>query len=229
VPDGTPEEKVASILRSLPLKHGAEHHISVAAALVVGWSRFPQGRPTRGDKAAIRELAKVARHLRDTLSVLEDLSVEASYELGKVPIDINYVLLHSLRPRDLPKLISDLEKRVLLAKELLEVKPTKRSARRPKDLAAWFTTVALLGFYEEFTGKKATVTVDPTKERNTRGGRFVDLVSEVFKVLGLRASPSSQADAATKGDCWRFDMDFDDLVNLLTKRESRKGMDEPAP
>jgi hypothetical protein len=228
VRDDATVEKVAGLLRRLPLKNGAEQHIPMAALILVEWARLPRGRPTRGDKAAVRELAKVAKHLREALSVIENLSAEASYELGNVPLDANDVLLHSLRTRDVPRLVANLEKRALLAKEWLETKSSKRPARRPENIAARLTAVALLGFYEEFTGNKATVTVYPNRD-NARGGMFVDLVADVFEVLGIRASPSSQAVAAIKRDAWRFDMDFDEFVALLTRRESRKGLAAPAP
>jgi hypothetical protein len=236
------EDDIAGILCRMPLKPGMKLHIPIAAGILVTHASLPVGGPVRGDKAAIHELAKLEKHLGVALSVLRDLSAEASVALSNVPVSLHGFSrsidsapfeppIRALKLGETPLLMTELINQVISAKDNLEAKLVKRPARRRRDLRAYFSAVALLGFYEEFTGKRASVTTDPIKSGHPRRGEFLDLLTEVFRVLAISASPASQAKTALKRDCSLFNLDieFNDLVATLTAADFRKGYRKEAP
>jgi hypothetical protein len=224
------EHRVEEILRKLPVIPGVEKHIPFAAAALVHFARLPRGNPLRGDKAAIRELADLAIHLRAAQSALENLSAEASVALSREPVDINDAIVDTVETADISRFMARLERQVVSAKEKLEVKPLQRHAKPRRKLDAYFTTIALLGFYEELTGMKATVKVDAYKRGHPRSGEFLNLVAEVLGTLGIKASPSAQAAVAVERDyCSFLGMEFEDLLEMLTFYKSRRGLPRAAP
>lgn len=210
------QAKIADILQRLQAKPFSDEELQYAARILVHVAGLPKGRTPRGDSAAIRELGELANSLTLVQSSLDCLSAEASVALGQ--------------PRDMLQVIAGMKSQVASARELIKARPNRRHAHRPKDLRAYFTTVALLSFYEEFTGRRASMTVDPIKRGHPRSGEFLGLVTEAFQALEISARPAAQVAAAIKRDCSHlFDMEFEELVSILTARETRKGQPRKSP
>lgn len=209
------QAKIADILQRLPAKPFSDEELQYAARILVHVAGLPKGRIPRGDSAAIRELDELANSLTLVQSSLDSLSAEASVALGQ--------------PRDMLQVIAGMKGQVASARELIKARPNRRHAHRPKDLRAYFTTVALLAFYEEFTGKRASTTVHPIKRGHPRSGEFVRFVTEAFQALGISASPKAQAAAVVKRDGSRFGMEFDEIVSILTAARVRKGLPKKSP
>ncbi|OSQ46762.1 hypothetical protein [Marivita geojedonensis] len=72
----------------------------------------------------------------------------------------------------------------------------KAQCGQPKLRYAPAVTKILAKAYEEITGKRPTVSVNPIDSKAY--GPFFDLVSDIFLILGVDASAESQAKAAVK-------------------------------
>ena len=101
-------------------------------------------------------------------------------------------------------------RRALLAKERLESKPGKKGSGRPPKYRAADVAGRALGCYEALTGKRAGVSTNPWT--SARGGPFLRFLTDVFKVLGIKASPDDQAKRAVE----RRSMGGEDFMRVLS-------------
>ena len=187
--------RIAAAIRKQSILPDMEPLVPQAAALVAASADLRlydlQHRP-RGDKKAIRQLDKWARNLKTTRDGFEGLSQEAFRALCEVPPgpEIGF----DIGEWPLTAILAGLREQALLAKANLKSKPVKKRAGAPPHHRAAEVANRALGCYEALTGKPAGVTVDPYRDKNLRTGEFLDFLTDVFFVLGIRASPEYQAE-----------------------------------
>jgi hypothetical protein len=72
----------------------------------------------------------------------------------------------------------------------------KASSGRPEDLVAAATTLMAACIYEEWTGKIAVRSI--SRDDGSPGGEFHNFLTEVFRILGITASPDYSNDRLQK-------------------------------
>jgi hypothetical protein len=229
--------RVEPVLRSLSLRPEMEDFIHDMAVMLV-WNG-PTGEPppakTRGDKAAIRELDRLVKQIEAVQASVGDLSKEAGAALAadwRYPLTTDeeeshqdYTVLGSPIGRII---LEGFKIHAIRAKARLEAKHVKARAGRTIDVPLGTLSVLAMLIYETLTGKRATVTVDPTKRGNPRSGEFLDFLAALFNVMEIKASPQAQAVAAIRGSRPTdrpggiYAMMFEEIL-------SRKGRQKTAP
>jgi len=211
-------ERLEAVLRSLPVPPECEQpikddlgylnremHIRAYAenlSLVAGSDYAVP----RGDKASIRALDTLSKHLAKVRETLAALPLEAENALertGGYSVASQWTL-------------DDFARRVEAAKELLEAKPIKKLAGRPESRQAFEVACEARRAYEWLTNKQAGITTSATERGHPRSGEFLDFLTEIFKVLNIKASPVSQAKKALANRTapWRPD-DYSALVTAM--------------
>ena len=185
-------QRMEAIVRKLPISPEKEELASDAAELVVTSAYINEEHPPRGDKAAISSLGKLAKHFQAIVSCLQDLPQEAFQALfdeldnSEIGFDYEHRILALVALRDA----------TVAAKARLEAKTTKKKGGAPTKYRAANVAQIALGCYEALTSSSAGVTVHSIATGHPRSGEFLEFLTDVFDVLGIRASPSSQASQA---------------------------------
>jgi len=154
------------IVRKLPVLSDKEWFVP-QAALIMAVPENAQQRP-RGDKAAIRELSKLAKHLTSAMDCYQNLPAEASHSLYEVPPGPEVGL--DIGDWQLMTILAGLREQTLLAKTHLDAKPVKKGGGRPPDHRATDVAIRALGCYEFLTGEKAGVSTREVQTAGYEGG-----------------------------------------------------------
>ncbi len=167
----------------------------------------------RGDKASIRALDTLNKHLAKARETLAALPLEAENALertGGYSVASQWTL-------------EDFARRVEAAKELLEAKPIKKLAGRPESRQAFEVACEARRAYEWLTNKQAGITTSATERGHPCSGEFLDFVTEIFRAFEIKASPVSQAKKAlARRDApWRPD-DYHVLVSIIHSEMERQ-------
>jgi hypothetical protein len=186
-------QQMEAAIRKLPILPDKEPFVPEAAALVATSAYFcMDALPPRGDAAAIRELDKLAKHLAATIDCLNNFPEEAFQALRDEPDGLEA----DLEFGDEIMALTLFRRRALLAKARLEAKPVKKGGGRRPDYKAADVAERALGCFEALTSKPAGVSTNPwTSER---GGPYLRFLTDVFNVLGMKASPEAQAKRAVQ-------------------------------
>jgi hypothetical protein len=191
-------EELEAVIRKLPVLPDKQKYVPRAAQLLatIPFIKQVQGvrHPPRGDRAAIRELGVLAKHLMTADSKLADLCEEADGALAEEP----------LRPQisfdrgkvSFGTVLAGLIEQTEAARARLEAKPRKKGGGRQPKSREGAAAARALGCYEALTGKLGGVSTDPYTEQ--RGGPFFRFLSDVFRVLHIQASVESQAKQVVK-------------------------------
>lgn len=216
------EPQITDVLRKLPVLPHMDHYVPVAARLLIHNDQYvlkPADYRLRGDKAAIRELTKLAEHLTAAQTILDNLSDQARDALhGELPGIFNQRYYEMVPERTL----RGLDSLARSARTKLEAKPVKESARPAQKRHAATIAAIAVGVYEMLTGEKAGITTDPIRRGHPRSGKFLDFVTDLFDALGVDASPEAQAKVALQEkSVRRIDMAFI-LDHMLKQKRSAK-------
>lgn len=167
-----------------------EAHAIVVGSNLLSVNRLPRARNSqkvRGAEAEIETVARLAAKLGKHILGMHSDSLRALESAACKP--------HPLA------LVDDLKATVIAAVHALdhaEFPAPKKGA--PEDTWARPVSDRLCASFEALTGQRATVSTYPdTHPRYAQAyGPFLDMVRECFAVLGIDASPESQARAAVR-------------------------------
>jgi hypothetical protein len=209
------KEKVVPILERLPVLDAQRQHLDwnadmIVMAFVVSRTGDIPRRQLGGTAKAQRMLAKLRDSLNEVAICINTMPLEAHEALDKqIAIARDRCKeneargMYSWRDRVYNQLIfDDLALTMARCSEAARLSiaecPVQTSARKPRKNAAAAVTRRARDAYELLTGKRATVSTDAMQDGHPASGQFLELISELFEVLGIRASAEAQVRAALK-------------------------------
>jgi hypothetical protein len=197
-PDRQFSTALRAALEKLPVLAGAKQYIPAAVEVLIlnAVRDAATGLKPRGDKAAMRELTALMKHLKAAKDIMADMSHEAS-EAMYAASRTAFIKGAANQCLEIERqMLGQMEMLASMATMCLETKPVKAHAKRPRDFRSAAVARIGAGVYEVLTGTKAGVSTN--FRTGERGGPFVRFLRDVFDALEIDGSPESQAKTAVK-------------------------------
>lgn len=200
-------ERIAKIMRSLPLVPGAEavivNHADYIATFYDLHAIAGRARPQRAGIKSERPARLKGPLERDALERAVDLATairDMRRALANAGLELEMALRHELGDSglvDLRRYLKAIEPRIFAAHDRIEQAPPAPlpKGRRPNVLAAAITDLAAESF-ETLTGIRATVGTD--WDSKVKYGSFLSFLKDIFEALGVVAAPVAQINAMIK-------------------------------
>jgi hypothetical protein len=198
-------ERIESAIKALPAKPSADLQFVLLQILPAIDQAQAFDRPkfrAISQKAINAELHKLARLAAALSEYISDMHSEAIYPVERQIPYISGIAFHKLL-RSIVDAVERVDRSPQPKQQLLLVGGKEYSLigtiggtkRGPKTKGAASRLAAVAcALYEEYTGKRATITTDP--KSNERRGDFVRFVTKLFAAAGIKANAANYAKQA---------------------------------